>query len=99
MMHKPVSGFTLNGMFVLKVSRQILLFLLLACFSGQLLCQTLEPRRWSHLPGGVNFIGLGTAYTLGDINSDPANTVAINSRQGLNISFAVGRTNTASTPT
>jgi hypothetical protein len=33
--------------------------------------QDLEPRRWSHLPTGINFIGLGLAYTEGEIFVDP----------------------------
>ncbi|MEJ2535412.1 MAG: transporter, partial [Gammaproteobacteria bacterium] len=33
--------------------------------------QDLEPRRWTHLPVGINVIGLGTSYTTGDIFLDP----------------------------
>ena len=33
--------------------------------------QELEPRRWSHLPTGSNFLGGGYAYTSGDIGFDP----------------------------
>jgi hypothetical protein len=55
----------------LKLVSQILLFIALVSTGDGLLCQELEPRRWSHLPSGVNFIGLGTAYTFGDINSNP----------------------------
>jgi hypothetical protein len=33
--------------------------------------QELEPRRWSHLPTGKNFIGGGYAYTEADIFLDP----------------------------
>jgi hypothetical protein len=33
--------------------------------------QDLEPRRWSHLPMGSNFGGLGYAYTTGEIFLDP----------------------------
>jgi hypothetical protein len=33
--------------------------------------QDLEPRRWSHLPVGSNFIGAGYAYTEGDISFNP----------------------------
>jgi hypothetical protein len=36
------------------------------------LAQELEPRRWSHLPIGTNFVGGGYAYTEADIFSDPA---------------------------
>lgn len=34
--------------------------------------QELEPRRWSHLPTGINFAGAGYAYTNGNIFLDPA---------------------------
>jgi hypothetical protein len=33
--------------------------------------QDLEPRRWSHLPVGSNFGGVGYAYTEGDITFNP----------------------------
>ena len=33
--------------------------------------QALEPRRWSHLPVGANFVGVGYAYTDADIFVDP----------------------------
>ncbi|MCX6878830.1 MAG: transporter [Verrucomicrobia bacterium] len=33
--------------------------------------QDLEPRRWSHLPLGTDFAGLGYAYSEGDIAFDP----------------------------
>ena len=33
--------------------------------------QDLEPRRWSQLPTGINFIGVGLAYSEGDIFVDP----------------------------
>lgn len=33
--------------------------------------QDLEPRRWSQIPKDVNFIGIGAAYTEGDIFLDP----------------------------
>jgi hypothetical protein len=47
----------------------LLAVLLLAqpCFG-----QDIEPRRWSHVPVGANFAGLGYAYTTGDIYLDPA---------------------------
>ncbi len=34
--------------------------------------QQLEPRRWTHLPVGVNFAAVGYAYTESDIFFDPA---------------------------
>jgi hypothetical protein len=33
--------------------------------------QDLEPRRWSHLPVGTHYAGLGYAYSSGDIALDP----------------------------
>ena len=33
--------------------------------------QDLEPRRWSQLPTGTNFVGVGLAYSQGDIFVDP----------------------------
>jgi hypothetical protein len=45
--------------------------LLLACFANQCLGQDLEPRRWSHMPTGLNFLGTAVAYTEGDIFFDP----------------------------
>ena len=35
------------------------------------LAQELEPRRWSHLPTGINFLGAGYSYTRADIFFDP----------------------------
>ena len=35
------------------------------------LAQELEPRRWSHLPTGTNFVGGGYAYTKTEIFFDP----------------------------
>jgi hypothetical protein len=45
----------------------------LACLllSFQVMAQELEPRRWSHLPVGANFFGVGYAYTESDILFDP----------------------------
>ncbi len=34
--------------------------------------QEVEPRRWSHLPIGLNFAGAGYAYTESDISDGPA---------------------------
>jgi hypothetical protein len=46
----------------------VLGFLLLTvpCFS-----QDIEPRRWSHLPIGANFLGAAYAYTQGDLYLNP----------------------------
>jgi hypothetical protein len=48
----------------------LLVLALLAPAAGH--AQELEPRRWSHLPVGVNFAALGYAYTDGNIFLDPA---------------------------
>lgn len=45
--------------------------LLLAGLANQAFAQDLEPRRWSHLPTGLNVIGAATAFTDGDIYLDP----------------------------
>ncbi len=34
--------------------------------------QEIEPRRWSHLPTGLNFAGAGYVYTEADISDSPA---------------------------
>jgi hypothetical protein len=39
--------------------------------AGETLAQDLEPRRWSHLPTGLNIIGAGVVTTDGDIYFDP----------------------------
>jgi hypothetical protein len=44
---------------------------LLLILTGVATAQELEPRRWSHLPVGANFIGLGYAYGDIDILVDP----------------------------
>jgi hypothetical protein len=47
--------------------------LILACLmlSHAVNAQDIEPRRWTALPVGVSFVGLGYAYTSGDIAFDP----------------------------
>ncbi len=47
----------------------ILLFTL--CQTGLVLAQDLEPRRWTHLPVGLNVIGVGLGSQSGDILLDP----------------------------
>lgn len=39
--------------------------------TAQTFAQDLEPRRWSHLPTGLNIIGSGAVATDGDITFDP----------------------------
>ena len=51
--------------------RATLIVLTLLCVSGDLLAQDTEPRRWAQMPTGLNFIGVGTSYTEGDIFLDP----------------------------
>jgi hypothetical protein len=63
---------TLNGK--AKVIRSLILVLL---FIGpglplQVSAQDLEPRRWSHLPTGLNLVGVGYAYTEADVYFNPA---------------------------
>lgn len=45
--------------------------LLLLLVSHHAFAQDLEPRRWSTLPSGVTFLGVGTSYATGDILFDP----------------------------
>jgi len=49
----------------------VLLAVLSLLAVGDCMAQDLEPRRWSHLPAGLNVIGVGTALTEGDIFFDP----------------------------
>jgi hypothetical protein len=53
-----------------KISALLILMLAL-CQTGFALAQDLEPRRWSHLPAGLNVIGVGLGSTSGDILLDP----------------------------
>ena len=48
-----------------------LLFLCIAFFSIEVSAQDLEPRRWSHLPAGLNILGTGLSRIDGDIFFDP----------------------------
>lgn len=49
-----------------------LVFLLVTgCPTGGVHAQDLEPRRWSHLPSGLNVLGAVTGYTDGEIFFDP----------------------------
>jgi hypothetical protein len=45
--------------------------LLLLLAAGDCIAQDLEPRRWSHLPVGLNVLGVGAGRTDGDIFFDP----------------------------
>ena len=50
-------------------SASYLTLLLLVC--GFASAQDVEPRRWSQIPTGTNFIGIGLGYSSGDIYLDP----------------------------
>jgi len=52
--------------------RIVLLFTLLIASARLCFAQDLQPRRWSHLPIGLNFAGLAYAYTEADISDSPA---------------------------
>ncbi len=45
--------------------------LLMFCWANTGFAQDTEPRRWSHMPTGVNFFGAGYAYVDGNIFFDP----------------------------
>jgi hypothetical protein len=51
---------------------RILLLLFASLYLGDAGAQSLEPRRWTHLPIDSNFIGVGMGYSKGDILFDPA---------------------------
>lgn len=52
-------------------STGLAIWLVAACLAASCQAQELVPRRWSHLPIGVNFAGGGYAYTKADISFDP----------------------------
>jgi len=56
---------------LMMVLRCIILLALMFCWSGQLSAQDLEPRRWTQMPTGLNFAGIGIGHTEGDILFDP----------------------------
>lgn len=49
----------------------LMTMLLAYCWVNPLMAQDTEPRRWSHLPTGVNIAGIGYGYIDGDIFFDP----------------------------
>jgi hypothetical protein len=54
------------------VSRLMAIFLLISFgMPGQASAQDLEPRRWSHLPTGLNIVGAGYAYTEANVFFSP----------------------------
>jgi hypothetical protein len=54
------------------IYRKLATIITLVLFSQLAAGQALEPRRWSHLPVGVNFVGVGYVYSAADILLDPA---------------------------
>jgi hypothetical protein len=60
---------------IIKPTFRSLKFVLPGLFSAILtlpcLAMEFEPRQWSHLPVGMNFAGIGYAYTEADISLDP----------------------------
>ncbi|MFW9845637.1 MAG: transporter [Candidatus Thorarchaeota archaeon] len=64
---KPADHFILlKNLFVWHICIFLIFGLPFLCFA-----QELEPRRWSHLPTGKNFFGVGYVYTKADIFFDP----------------------------
>jgi hypothetical protein len=60
---------------IIKPTFRSLKFVLPGLFAAILtlpgLAMDFEPRQWSHLPVGMNFAGIGYAYTSADISLDP----------------------------
>jgi hypothetical protein len=50
----------------------VILLLLGLGLPGPVTAQDLEPRRWSHLPTGLNMVGVGYVYTEADVYFNPA---------------------------
>jgi hypothetical protein len=57
-----------------KVIRSLILVLMLtgSALPLQVSAQDLEPRRWNHLPTGLNMVGIGYAYTEANVFFNPA---------------------------
>jgi hypothetical protein len=60
-----------EGMKKKRVARLFLLAASLWLAANVCTAQDLEPRRWSHLPTGLNVVGVGVGLTEGDIFFDP----------------------------
>jgi hypothetical protein len=65
------SGLIIKG--TARVVRNLIVILLLISLGlpGQVSAQDLEPRRWNHLPTGLNLVGVGYAYTEADVFFNP----------------------------
>jgi len=64
---KPISCL----MLAISLSGRCAFVLVIISMSLPCLAQDIEPRRWSHLPTGTNFAGVGYSYTEADISFDP----------------------------
>ena len=62
--------FSMLNLFENKLSSLAILALLF-CWTGQSFAQDLEPRRWTQMPTGLNFVGVGIGHIEGDIFFDP----------------------------
>ncbi len=62
--------FPIAGMYEVKRFSRVILALAF-CWTGQTFAQDLEPRRWSQMPTGINFAGIGIGHIEGDIFFDP----------------------------
>ena len=51
--------------------RIFVILALMLCWAGQSFAQDLEPRRWTQMPTGMNFAGIGIGHIDGDILFDP----------------------------
>jgi len=56
---------------LLLVLRSLAIPVLMLCWVGQAFAQDLEPRRWTQMPTGLNFAGIGIGHIEGDILFDP----------------------------
>lgn len=54
-----------------SMTKKLVAAFLLLMASPALYAQDLEPRRWTHMPTGLNVLGLGASYSEGDIFFDP----------------------------
>jgi len=68
-----ISHIQLNQVLNLTMTSSMRSFalLLMVCWTGQSFAQDLEPRRWSHMPTGLNFAGIGIGHVEGEIFLDP----------------------------
>ena len=61
----------MNLSYINQIVFRVYVVALLSMFSQSVFAQTLEPRRWSHLPVGLNVMGIGLATSSGNIGFDP----------------------------